>query len=232
MFQDTIKAVIFDMDGLLVDSEPFWRRSHVKALSKVGVYITENDVREVAGLRPQDAVKHWYSIHPWNKASLEEVTSFVISNVINMIKQDCKPLNGVQHTIDLFFSQGVPLAIASSSPMEIINVVVNELGLREKIKVIHSAENEFYGKPHPGIYITTANILGVAPENCLVFEDAPNGVLAAKAAKMKCIAVPDAPIRGDKRFCIADAILDSLEGFSTSDLYLLSNNASNKLLSI
>lgn len=223
MKSPVIKAAIFDMDGLLVDSEPYWRKSHVRALSDIGVHITENDVREVAGMRPEEAVSYWYSRYPWNKPSLEEVTYSVILSVVHLIENDCKPLKGVYEIIELLSCLNISLAVASSSPMKIINVVMDKLKLANKVQVICSAEYEQYGKPHPGIYITTASNLGIKPEDCLVFEDAPNGVLAAKAAKMKCVAVPDPVMIRDKRFCIADMVINSLDEFSENDLLLLSD---------
>ena len=88
--------------------------------------------------------------------------------------------------------------------------MVDKFNLREKFDVIYSAEEEEFGKPHPGVYITTARKLQLLPEECLAIEDSVNGVLSAKAAKMKCIAVPEDAARNDRRFAIADIVLDSL----------------------
>jgi sugar-phosphatase len=79
--------------------------------------------------------------------------------------------------------------------------------------VLQSAEHEPYGKPHPGVYIAAARALGVSPGDCLAIEDSANGLLAAKAARMRCIVVPEPAVRHDRRFCIADAVLDSLMDF-------------------
>ena len=115
--------------------------------------------------------------------------------------------------VALLAAQDLPLAVASSSSGEMIAAVMERLGIGGYFRILQSAEHEPYGKPHPGVYIEAARRLGVAPEHCLAFEDSPNGVIAAKAAKMACIAVPDPAIRADRRLCIADAILPSLADF-------------------
>jgi sugar-phosphatase len=91
-----------------------------------------------------------------------------------------------------------------------INAVIAKLGIGHHLKGIHSALFEQYGKPHPAVYISAAEKLGVTPGQCLAFEDSPNGVLSAKAAKMRCVAVPEAGTQTDKRFGIADIVVDSL----------------------
>ena len=92
----------------------------------------------------------------------------------------------------------------------IIDAVLDTFGLRSAFEVIHSAEEEAHGKPEPDVYFTTAHKLGVAPAECLAVEDSPNGVLAAKAAGMKCIAVPEPVLRNHPDLARADAILRSL----------------------
>jgi sugar-phosphatase len=106
----------------------------------------------------------------------------------------------------------VRVALASSSAYRLIRAVTERLGLADSFDCVYSAEEEEYGKPHPGVYLTAARRLGVAPTQCLAVEDSFNGVLAAKAARMKCVAVPEPAQRRDPRFCIADVVLDSLAG--------------------
>ena len=96
-----------------------------------------------------------------------------------------------------------------------MRAVVEKLGLGGAFDFIHSAEEEEYGKPHPAVYLTTARMLGVAPTECLAIEDSLNGVIAAKSARMKCVAIPSPESRVDSRFTIADATLDSLTEINT-----------------
>lgn len=214
--QDTkqkIKAVIFDMDGLLIDSEPFWQEAEVETFKEVGVPLTYEWTGETMGMRVDEVVEHWYVRYPWNKPPKKEIEARIVERVIALVKEKGEPRRGVAKIVQLFWKAGIPMAIASSSQTEIINAVLEKIHIRDQIRMVHSAEHEPYGKPHPGVYITTTEKLGVRPMDCLAFEDSPNGVLAAKAAKMKCIAVPDQIPREDKRFVIADLIIDSLEDF-------------------
>ncbi len=208
-----IKAIIFDMDGLLIDSEPFWEEAETQVFTALGVPLTREMKRETTGLRADEVVQYWQARYPWKKPTQKEVVATVVTRVAELVREKGLPRAGVKSVIELCEAANLPMAIASSSHTLIIDAVLDKLSLSRYMQVVHSAEHEKYGKPHPGVYITTARKLGVAPVNCLAFEDSPNGVLAAKAARMTCIAVPDKDLQHDKVFCIADRILDSLIDF-------------------
>lgn len=208
-----IQAVIFDMDGLLIDSEPFWRRAQKLAFQTVGVSLSDDDMRHTMGRRIDEVVAHWFHERPWTGASQKDIEALIVDKVIELIKSEGQLLPGVIRVIDLFKSMSLPMAIASSSTSEIIDAVVDTCNIRHNFAHIYSAQHESHGKPHPGVYITTAALLGVPPHRCLALEDSPSGVLSAKAAKMVCVAVPDAENKHHKYIQIADAIIDSLESF-------------------
>lgn len=212
-----IKAVIFDMDGLLIDSEPLWRQTEIEVFSSLGVPINEDNVKNTMGLRTNEVVSHWYKRYPWAGPDQATVAEQIDNGVMAHINESGLPMAGVTEAIAVIDQAGLPMAIASSSTEAIIDAVLNKLKIRGHMQVIHSAQHEPLGKPHPGVYITAAHKMGVEPNECLAFEDSLNGLLAAKAAKMKCIAIPDAEHRGDQRFGIADLQLDSLHDF-TSDV--------------
>ena len=117
---------------------------------------------------------------------------------------------GVLQSIERCRARGLKLALASSSPMKLIQTVLRTFKLESAFDVVRSAETEAFGKPHPQVFITTAQELGLAPDRCFVLEDSFYGVVAAVAAKMKVVAVPDAEGREDERFCIATEQLGSL----------------------
>mgnify|MGYP001576064060 CR=1 FL=1 len=213
-----IKAIIFDMDGLLIDSEPLWEEAEIRTFTVVGVPLTPEMTKQTMGLRVDEVVEHWYSRYPWKDQSKKETEAIIVKNVIDLVKAKGKAREGVSEIIQLFKQQGLPMGIASSSQTDIINAVLEKLLIAGDMGVIYSAEHEPYGKPHPGVYITAAKELKVAPENCLAFEDSPNGVLAAKAAKMKCVAIPDPKMKDDKRFYIADRTINSLLDFDVNVL--------------
>lgn len=213
-----IRAVIFDMDGLLIDSEPFWQEAEAQTFNEIGIPLTKQDVTQTMGFRVDEVVAYWYRRYPWQGATKKEIGAKIVERVIALVKQKGEPLKGVRETVTLLANRNIPLAIASSSLVEIIEAVLDKIELKPSFQVVYSAENEPYGKPHPGVFITTAEKLGVSPELCLVFEDSPNGVIAAKAARMQCIAVPTPAVKDDKRFCIADMIIPSLEAFRLEHL--------------
>lgn len=212
-----IQAVIFDMDGLLIDSEPLWKEAEMQIFNSVGVPLTLEMTDQTMGMRTDEVVKHWHRQHPWDSPDLETVTKQVNATVLELIKQKGQPKEGVEHVIRICEELDLPMAIASSSTLEIISAVVEKFEIGHKFKIIHSAEFETYGKPHPAVYINAAKKIGVDPHHCLAFEDSANGVLSAKAAKMHCIAVPEPELRGDKRYGIADKIVNSLSDI-TSDM--------------
>ena len=209
-----IKAAIFDMDGLLIDSEPFWQEAEVSVFRQVGVPITKEKTIETMGLRIDEVVEHWYARYPWDTQSKEEVTQKIVDKVIALVKEKGTAKKGVYQAIKVFGDQNIPIAIASASLRNVIDAVVERLGIAEQLSSVHSAEDEAHGKPYPDVYLTAAKKLGVPPSECLAFEDSPNGVLSAKAAGMKCIAVPDEAVIGDSRLNTADLVLDSLEEFN------------------
>jgi HAD superfamily hydrolase (TIGR01509 family) len=213
MTATTVDAIIFDMDGLLIDSEPLWRIAEVETLTAVGVPITEEDAIQTTGLRTDEVVELWYARHPWPDPPRKAIEARIITRLIALARERGKLMSGVRETLDAVSGAGYPLAIASSSTSEIIAAVLETLGIASYFQVAQSAEHEPYGKPHPGVYIEAARRLCVDPWRCLAFEDSPNGVIAAKAARMRCIAVPDPALADDRRLRAADLILPSLAEF-------------------
>ena len=213
-----IEAVIFDMDGLIIDSEPLWKEGEIKVFKTVGVSLTLDMTRQTTGLRTDEVVEYWHKRYPWETPTQQEISKQIDETVIALIKEKGTPMPGVNEAFSICKNANLSIAIASSSSMLLITTVLEKFGLTDKIKVIRSAHNEAYGKPHPAVYISAAEELGVHPNHCLTFEDSANGVLAAKAAKMKCIAIPEPGLRNDKRFGIADMILHSLHDFNAEML--------------
>lgn len=211
-----IKAVIFDMDGLLIDSEPLWKQTNIDVYHKVGVELNDIDRHQMMGRTQLENAKRLYERYHWDKYTPEDVAKMVADEMIEQIKKDIRLLPGVHQVLQICKAASLPVAIASSSPIEIIDAVVGKLKLSEHFDHIYSAQNEPHGKPHPGVFLSVAKYLNVAPSNCLVFEDAPSGVLAAKAAGMKCIAVPEPDLREHKYIQTADLVLDSLEEFKAA----------------
>jgi sugar-phosphatase len=203
--------MIFDMDGLLIDTEPIWRRSETEVFDRLGLQLTEEQLLETMGVRVAEVVRLWYARHPWRGPSCDEVTRQIEDAVIEQVLSEGEAKPGVYGALELGSAAGLPIAIASSSSEELILAVVQRLGIGHHIDLICSAVAEPEGKPHPAVYLTAARGLNVPPESCLALEDSPNGVLSAKAAGMFCVAVPDPLLSADPRMQQADLRLESLE---------------------
>ncbi len=204
------KAVIYDMDGVLIDSEPLWIQSEIEIFGELGIPLTHKMCTQHMGLRTSEVVELWYDQKPWKGKSKEEVTENILDKVNDLILKNGTAMKGVKSSLDHFKSLGLRLALASSSPKRLIETILKKLELGDIFEVTNSAEGLKYGKPHPEIFLRTAEDLSLKPVDCLVIEDSYNGIIAAKASRMKVIAVPDQFHKNDKRFVIADYILNDL----------------------
>lgn len=209
-----IRGVIFDMDGVLIDSEPLWKIAEKKAFKKVGIELTTEMCNLTMGYRVNEVIDYWYRRMPWEGLTQEELCEDLISTVIKEIFEQGEIMPGVLDCLEKIRSKGLPIALASSSAMKIIEMVIAKLQIKKYFNVVRSAEKEDYGKPHPAVFIAAANDLKIHPSECLVIEDSINGVIAAKAARMKVVAVPENSSLNDKRFGIADIVISNLTLFT------------------
>jgi len=205
------RAAIFDMDGLIIDSEPYWRQAEIECFGEIGLQLTEDDCRRTMGYRLNEVIDFWFVRHPWENCSKENLEHNIVNRVIELTQEYGSALPGVYQAIQLFNRMGFRLGVASSSPDRLITAVLNALELNSHFEVVHSAQHEKWGKPHPQVFMTAATKLDVLPQNSVVLEDSFHGVIAGKAAKMKVIAVPDEHDRMDLGYGAADLVIDSLE---------------------
>ncbi len=211
-----IGAVVFDMDGVLIDSEPFWEASEIEAFAKVGLTLTPEMCWQTTGLRINEVVDYWYERQPWEGHDKHAIERAVIDGVIDRVNSLGVALPGVRESIEFFTSKEVPLALASSSYLELIEATLHRLDLREAFTVVHSAEHEAFGKPDPGVYLTTAKLLGQNPQDCVAIEDSVNGLTSAKRAGYRCLVVPDARVFTPEKYSTADVLLKSLTEINES----------------
>jgi len=211
-------AAIFDLDGLLIDSEPVWREVEKHVFGGLGIPLTDDLCRTTMGLPVDEVVAYWYERAPWPERDLRSVENAIVGGVIEAIRTRGTAMPGVRHALSLTETLGLRRAIASSSHEILIEAALKRLGLDDAFEVVVSAEHEPFGKPHPGVYLTAAHGLGVDPTACVAIEDSPNGVRAAKAAGMRCIAVPEAGAPFSAFDC-ADAVLTSLIDLTATFLH-------------
>jgi len=209
----TIGATLFDMDGLLIDSEILWHEAEVEIFGSLGVDLDEATDRSTKGLFVVEVVDYWYDRNPWSGPSRSDVVDQLLARVGELIESKGRLLPGAERAIAITSARG-PVALASSTPLALIGRALDHFGLRDSFVSLHSAEFEPYGKPHPGVFLSAATALRVAPDRCLVLEDSAAGVLAAKAARMTVVAVPTASDRRLAVFSLADLVLESLEDLS------------------
>jgi sugar-phosphatase len=196
------------MDGLLIDSEPLWVRAEIDVFGSVGVVLREEDCEQTRGLRVDDVVAYWYARRPWKEITPRDLEARLVARVIELVHAEGSAKPGVADAMHVARANGRRVALASSSPTVIIRAVLQRLDLA--FDAVVSAENEELGKPHPAVFLRVAAQLDVPAVSCLVLEDSLTGVIAAKAARMTCIAVPETFPRHDPRFVIADAVVGSL----------------------
>ncbi len=206
-----LRAVVFDMDGLIIDSEPLWREAEKEIFGSIGVILTDEMCASTMGLRIDEVVAHWYRRSPWEGPTKAEVEGRVVDRVISLVRDKGVALPGVPTALASCRSAGLRTALASSSPRGIITAALDRLGVSDGFEVVLSAEDEPAGKPDPAIYLSAAAALGMGPRDCLALEDSLNGVLAAKAAGMTCIAIPAGSLAYPSDGPGADLTLASLE---------------------
>lgn len=210
------------MDGLLLDSEPFWKEAETEVFNSIGVPLTNEMCETTVGMRIEEVAEHWYNKYPWNTdepgKNFADICARVKSGVIERIKKYGVLYPGVNYILSFFKVRNMKMALASSSAMEIINTVVDKFNIRDYFEAIVSAEGEKFGKPHPAIYLNAAQALGAGPDECLAFEDSLNGLRSAFFAGMKHVVIPDSKQFDETWFEIANIKLRRLEDFSAQSL--------------
>ena len=207
-------TVIFDMDGLLIDSEPLWNEAAAETFSPYGFRLTTEQYITTTGMRTKEFVEWWFEHYkvPMQFAPLAEEA--ILKNVVAKVAAKGKAMQGVAHIFNFFIQRNFKTGLATSSGNPLIDVVIDKLGIRQYLQVISSAADLPFGKPHPQVYLNCAEALNSHPTRCVCFEDSFNGMIAAKAARMKCVVVPAAHESRNAKFNAADLKLSSLQNFN------------------
>ncbi|RFC54267.1 hexitol phosphatase HxpB [Brumimicrobium aurantiacum] len=206
-----IDTVIFDMDGVLINSEPMWKSAEIKVFETIGIDFIKVGGEKTVGLRIDEVVDYWHALYPWKNKTKAQVVDEIMLEMVNGIKAYGQPMNGVVEILEFFKSKGLKIGLASSSYQILIDTSLEKLGIAKYFDLTLSAQTCSYGKPHPEVYIEAAKQLNSLPEKCLVIEDSLNGVIAGKAAKMNVVAVPDGTHEITDQLKVADLRVDSLE---------------------
>lgn len=205
-----MKAVIFDMDGVIIDSEPLHQQVEAELLKELGGFITDADKESFVGTTDQhmwSTMKERFDLSETVEEMIERKKELFLSEV------HAVPLvPGFKEVLEDLSNAGYLVALASSNNRRAVDQIIDQFDLASYLQVAMSGEDVVHGKPDPEIFLKTALVLGVEPEDCLVVEDARNGVLAAKAAGMKCIGLNN-PNSGPQDLSAADLVIESYSGF-------------------
>ncbi len=202
------------MDGLLIDSEPLWKEAAVLLFDTFDLKLTDDQYAQTTGLRTQEFLQHWFTHFNIPNEKTTGAEEKIVADVIKLVQEKGKPMSGLEYIFNFFMDRNFKIGLASSSPTILIDIVAKQLGIQQYLQAVTSAENLAYGKPHPEVYLNCANELNAAPGECICFEDSYNGMIAVKAAKMKCIVVPSSTQSKNKAWDAADSKIATLVNFN------------------
>ncbi|MFE0555184.1 HAD family hydrolase [Paenibacillus sp. NPDC058910] len=207
----SIQAVIFDMDGVLIDSEPIYFEIERSSFAHFGAKMTEVEHHTYVGVTLESMWRKVLDKHQLT-ATVEEALAYHQHNVMQtmLAHPELTAMPSVERWLSWLHEQHIPIAVASSSPRALIDLIMDKTGLGKYFEVRMTGEEVESGKPAPDIFLTTAEMIGVSPSNCLVIEDSRNGVQAAKSAGMRCIGYFN-PGSGDQDLSKADLQISSYD---------------------
>lgn len=184
-----IKAVIFDFDGTLVDSEPNYAESDVATIRHFGGELTLEDHHRYIGVGARHFITEMQRIYKID-ASFEEIQIIQKQEYMKRALINTPVFPEMKRLVDILQGKGIPMAVASGTQKELLEALLERTGLADYFPVVLSSEEVEKGKPEPDVFLETARLLGEDPENCLVLEDSPPGAQAAQAAGMDLISIP------------------------------------------
>lgn len=216
-----LNTVIFDMDGTLIDSEPFWALAEKSVFGELGVEITEDLARKTAVMTTKEVTNFWFSRSPWKGKSLQQVELDVIAKVSELICESGAAKTGAQEILSFFKQRGFNIGLATNAPACLIPTVLDTLDIAGYFDCACSSESEIAGKPSPHVYNTVLRQMGASAVNSIAFEDSVSGLIAAQSAGLKTVVIPPFSDYLDPRFDRAELKLKTLAEFSDKTLHVL-----------
>jgi HAD superfamily hydrolase (TIGR01509 family) len=215
-----MEAVIFDMDGVLIDSEPLHRETDLAMLKRLGIDVSADYLDKYIGVTNPVMWKEILQEFGINK-DVDEVLNALLSLKLKLLKKgDYAPIDGVPELLKELYRKKIPVYIASSSSSIFIKEVLKKIGIEKYIWNWVSGENVPKSKPEPDVFLRAAELLGVEPAECVVIEDSKNGVIAAKRAGMKCVGFKN-PASGNQDLAKANLVVEKISELTVSELMKL-----------
>jgi len=210
-----IEAVVFDLDGVIVDSEQVWDDVRERYTRESGGTYTDSAARDMMGMSSVE----WSRYMAEQLAvpgTPEEINAAIVERMLARYGEEPPLIPGAADAVRRC-AERLPLAVASSSNPELIEVVLRAAGLRELFRAVVSSQEVARGKPAPDVYLEAASRLGVAPAACAAVEDSHNGIRSAKAAGMRVIALPNPHFPpDDEALASADVVLHTIDELTLS----------------
>jgi HAD superfamily hydrolase (TIGR01509 family) len=207
-FSGRYRAVIFDMDGLLLDTETLWHAAEVELFTRHGGEFTWDDKIAVIGTSYDFTADYFVDRLGVPRERGPELVAEMISLMHDLVRRSVDARPGAVELVDRLRELRVPLGLASNSPRFLVDDALATAGMTDAFDAIVTSDDVELAKPAPDIYLLACERLGVAPADALALEDSASGVAAAKAAGLTCIAVPQF---AETDVSAADRIVDSLE---------------------
>lgn len=217
-----INAVIFDMDGVMIDSEPLWEKTERILLARRGIDYSPDYRDKIVGLNQRDSGRLLVDTFDLDE-TVDDIINERISILTSIYEEELELIPALVPLLEQLAREGYRLAVASSSPLRVVTFVLDMFSLHNHFLTVVSGDSVGNGKPHPDIYLHTADMLGVVPAECVAIEDSINGLRSAKGAGMYCIAIPDKRLTPEQ-FKSADVILDSLRELTSETIKSLGKN--------
>ncbi len=207
-------AVIYDMDGLLIDSEPLWHIAEKNVFKTVGLELNTEDCLKTIGIPTREVIEYWYSLKPWKGKTLFQIEQELFLEIRNLMASQARLMPGILDSLVYFKTNNFKIGLASASPLDLIEIAISNLEISDYFDFYHSGTLESNNKPDPAVYLTVAKNMNVPIGKCIIFEDSINGVKGAKASGAKVVAVPDYQFYENHEYEIADIKLKSMKDVS------------------
>lgn len=217
-------ALILDMDGILIDSEPLWRKSMVKVFGLHGFHTDEEECRKTKGMKIREVVEHLNRTYHLGWKDYDRIVNEIEEDLLRRIQEEGNAIPGATELLKyIYMLSDWKTGLATSSSRRLMHATLEKLNLEEYFHACVCAEGTIRAKPHPDIYLACANELGVKPDKCYAVEDSWFGVLAAQAAGMKVLAVPETEEEEKKFLEITPYVFRSMKEANENFKKIISN---------